>query len=104
MKELVCENLYLTIWHDGYNVRVHLEDALAMADVTVTSEIGASTRESRAYHLKEAIIIGVRQVISRAFEEDMMRVEVKHLPLPPAERSRGIRFPNVHDDLDEMTD
>jgi hypothetical protein len=83
MKHEICSKLELSIWHDGSYVRVRLEDPLELTEAEVSVELDSTTLASRAYHVREAIVIGVRQLVAQAFEVGMMNVDVTKLPYAP---------------------
>jgi hypothetical protein len=81
--QIVCKDLSLSVTQEGDHVEVHLEDQLAMTEANVSVELGITSMASREYHLREAIILAVRQVIGQAFDMGMMQVDIRKLPTAP---------------------
>jgi hypothetical protein len=78
MPEL-CKDLKLSIWReddpeekDKEQVRVKLENELEMLEVTVCQQINVTTQQSRRYHIKEAVVIVLRQAVSEAFRAGLI--------------------------------
>jgi hypothetical protein len=89
VKEIICKELQLTVTHDGKYLRVHLEDPLQMTEAEVSHEMNVTTLASRAYHVKEAMVIAVRQVIAQGWELGMFKVDLTKLPVPPSPGGPG---------------
>ena len=78
MPEL-CTNLQLSIWReddpdekDRERIRVRLVNELEMTEVEVTEQINITNHQSRRYHIKEAVIIVLRKVVSEAYRMGMI--------------------------------
>lgn len=77
MSEPLCTDLTLSIWRedaskDKEQIRVKLANELEMLEVEVCQEINVTTQQSRRYHIKEAVIIVLRQAVSEAFQVGMI--------------------------------
>jgi hypothetical protein len=53
-----------------------LVEALAMREVEVKCEVGESTVLSRPYHVREAIIIGMRRLMFAALDAGLVKISV----------------------------
>ena len=78
MTEL-CKDLKLSIWReddpeekDKEQIRVKLVNELEMMEVEVCYQINQTTQQSRRFHIKEAIVIVLRQAVSEAFREGLI--------------------------------
>lgn len=80
MTEL-CKDLKLSIYREDdpnpkekgkEQVRMVLENELEMLEVSVCQQINVTTMQSRRYHIKEAVVIGLRKLVSEAFREGLI--------------------------------
>lgn len=78
MTEL-CKNLSLSIWReddpdekDRDRIRVRIANDLEMMEVEVCEQINVTTQQSRRYHIKEAVVIVLRQAVSEAFRAGLI--------------------------------
>ena len=75
----LARNLRLTIEKEeslgpnqGEQLKITLSDPLAMREVQICYEIGSGT-PNRTYHTREALVIAMRRLVSKAIEEKMIR-------------------------------
>lgn len=74
----LCKDLKLSITKESskFNgaelVRIKLSDELNMTELEVCQEINVTTIPSRRYHIREAVVIALRRVVSNAFAESMI--------------------------------
>jgi hypothetical protein len=78
MSEL-CEGLSLSIYKEDdpaekgqERVRIVLRDELEMSEVSECYPINVTTHQNRRYHIMEAVVIGLRRVVSEAFRRDLI--------------------------------
>jgi hypothetical protein len=81
--EYLCENLKLTISKDRHliepntdEITVTLTDDLTLAEVKVCypiNNVGEGHLDSWKYHVREALIISVRRVLSEAWAQGMIQ-------------------------------
>jgi hypothetical protein len=74
MSEPLCKDLTLSIWReddpdekDRERIRVRIENPMEMMEAESTYQINVTTQQSRRYHIKEAVVIVLRQAVSEAF-------------------------------------
>jgi hypothetical protein len=72
----VCKNLKLSIRQQSRRVVLKLEDPLAMREVEVECEVNESTVLSRTYHIREAIVIGMRRLMFAALEGGLVKISL----------------------------
>lgn len=76
----VCKNLNLSIRLEpdfragGERIRIRLEDPLAMLQTECLYEVNQTTLPNRSYHLREAITIAMRRLVSQAITESLITV------------------------------
>jgi hypothetical protein len=80
--EYLCKNLKLTITKDRHliepntdEVTLILTDDLTLAEVKLCyliNNVGAGHWDSWKYHVREAVIIGVRQLLGKAWDQGMI--------------------------------
>jgi hypothetical protein len=75
----LCKDLSLSIIReddpdekDRERVRVRIVDPLEMLEVEVCQQINVTTHQSRRYHIKEAVVIVLRQAVSEAFRQGLI--------------------------------
>lgn len=71
-----CKNLKLSIRQQPGRVILKLDDPLAMRELEISCEVNQSTVLSRAYHLREAIVIGMRRLMAEALDKEMIRISL----------------------------
>jgi hypothetical protein len=71
-----CKNLRLTIRQEPGEVWLKLEEPLAMREVEVKCEVNESTVLSRTYHIREAIVIGMRRLMFAALEGGLLQISL----------------------------
>jgi hypothetical protein len=71
-----CKNLKLSIRQTPGVVILTLEEPLAMRQVEAKCAINESTVASRSYHIKEAIVIGMRRLMVAAFEGGLVQISL----------------------------
>jgi hypothetical protein len=72
----VCKNLKLSIRQEPGAVILKLEEPLAMREIEINYQVGQSTVLSRSYHIREAMVIGMRRLISEALEHGMLSISL----------------------------
>jgi hypothetical protein len=82
MKKTVCSNLALSIWHDEKVVHARLENVFDMVVVEVEAEISVTTMISRAYHIKEALVLAQRRLVDAAFNNKMLDIDPTLIKAP----------------------
>lgn len=84
MTEL-AQDLKLSIWRDGDQIRIKLVDELQMLETEVCHQINVTTLPSRQYHIREAAVIAMRRLISEAFKSGMISGDLgSSMPSKPA--------------------
>jgi hypothetical protein len=68
-----CKNLKLSIRQEPGAVWLKLTEPLAMREVEVKCEVNESTILSRTYHIREAIVIGMRRLIFAALDGGLLQ-------------------------------
>lgn len=75
----LCKDLSLSIFReddpeekDKERVRIKIVNPLEMLEVEVCQQINVTTHQSRRYHIKEAVVIVLRQAVSEAFREGLI--------------------------------
>ena len=75
----LCKDLKLSIYReddpkekDKEIIRIKIENELEMMEVQVCLQINQTTQQSRRYHIKEAVVIVLRQAGSEAFREGLI--------------------------------
>lgn len=78
MKEehFACKNLKLSIQQTAGLVILTLEEPLAMRQVEAKCAINESTVASRSYHIREAIVIGMRRLMVAALEGGLVQISL----------------------------
>jgi hypothetical protein len=71
-----CKNLRLSIRQEPGAVWLKLEEPLAMREVEVSCEVNESTVLSRTYHIREAIVIGMRRLMFAALDAGLLQISV----------------------------
>jgi hypothetical protein len=71
-----CKNLRLSIRQEPGLVWLKLAEPLTMREVEVKCEVGESTELSRTYHVREAIVIGMRRLMFGALDGGLVRISV----------------------------
>jgi hypothetical protein len=71
-----CKNLKLSIRQTPGTVILTLDEPLAMRQVEAKCAINESTVASRSYHIKEAIVIGMRRLMVAAFEGGLVQISL----------------------------
>jgi hypothetical protein len=71
-----CKNLKLSIQQTAGLVILTLDEPLAMRQVEAKCAINESTVASRTYHVKEAIVIGMRRLMVAAFEGGLVQISL----------------------------
>ena len=71
-----CKNLKLTVRQEPGAVWLKLEDPLAMREVEVKCEVNESTVLSRTYHIREAIVIGMRRLMFAALDAGLLQISL----------------------------
>lgn len=79
MSEPLCKDLSLSIWReddpdekDKERIRVKISNPMEMLEVELCYQINQSTQQSRRFHIKEAVTIVLRQVVSEAFRQGLI--------------------------------
>jgi hypothetical protein len=75
-QHFACKNLKLTIRQEPLTVWLKLEEPLAMREVEVSCEVNESTVLSRTYHVREAIIIGMRRLMFAALDGGLVKISL----------------------------
>jgi hypothetical protein len=91
---MLCKNLKLSIEKladpmGDEQVKITLEDSLNFTRVDLCYAINVTTQQSYRYHVKEAIVIGLRQLIDQAVAEGMINFG----PLKPRGVSTTLNMP-----------
>lgn len=68
----LCDDLKLTITADEGVVRIKLCDELQMMEVEVCQEINVTKPPSSRYHVREAVVIALRRLVSDAFKQGLI--------------------------------
>jgi hypothetical protein len=71
-----CKNLKLSIRQEPGAVWLKLTEPLAMREVEVKCEVNESTILSRTYHIREAVVIGMRRLISAALDGGLLQISL----------------------------
>jgi hypothetical protein len=83
MSKFLCQKLKLSIEKladpmGDEQVKIILEDSLKMIRVEICHAINNTSPQSRRYHVKEAIVIGLRQLIDQAVSQGMIELTVSN--------------------------
>jgi hypothetical protein len=78
-KRRLCRNLKLSIEKvadlmGDEQIKFILEDTLRMIQVELCYPINVTTLQSRRYHIKEAIVIGLRQLVDQAISQGLINL------------------------------
>jgi hypothetical protein len=88
-ESILAKNLRLSIWLASAGtggaecVYVKLEDPLAMTQTQVQYELNRLKVPNRLYHVKEALVIAMRRLISQAMAEGLLSMSLMILPSSP---------------------
>jgi hypothetical protein len=90
----LCRNLKLSIEKladpmGDEQVKIILEDSLRMTRVEICYSINVTTPHSARYHVREAIVIGLRQLIDQAVSQGMIEL----MPLKPRGIAMNLSIP-----------
>jgi hypothetical protein len=75
-EHFACKNLRLSIRQEPGVVWLKLAEPLAMREVEVKCEVNESTILSRTYHIREAIVIGMRRLMFAALDDGLLQINV----------------------------
>jgi hypothetical protein len=68
--------LRLSIRQEPGAVWLKLEEPLAMREVEVKCEVNESTVLSRSYHVREAVVIGMRRLMFAALDAGLLEISL----------------------------
>lgn len=79
MSQTLCKNLRLSIEKhaDSMNnemVKMTLVDPINLTSVEEWYDVNITTQQSRKYHIKEAIVIGLRRLVDKGVQEGMINL------------------------------
>ena len=79
METSLCRNLRLSIdlveQEAEQLIKFRLEDPVQMEQIEVCQTIGANTA-NRSYHQREAMVIGMRRLVSAAIDKNLIKTAV----------------------------
>jgi hypothetical protein len=81
----LCKNLSLSIEKlentmGEEQIRITLVDRLKLQEVEVCYAVNVTSRQSRQYHVKEAIVIALRQVVDKAVTSGLIDLTSRGVP------------------------
>lgn len=88
----LCQKLKLSIEKlsdpmGDEQVKITLEDSLNLTRVDICYPINVTTPQSHRYHIKEAIVLAMRQVVDQAVAEGMINLKLKTVSSFPGART-----------------
>ena len=75
--KVLAEGLSLSVFLEpdpegGEQVRIKLANELEMLNVEVCQQINVTTSQSRRYHVRESLVIAMRQLVSKSVKEGLI--------------------------------